>query len=189
VGAVAASVTTPDLVAVDDTGSSTTDNLTNKQTLTFTGTATTGSTVTLFEGATSLGSAVANATTGVYSVASSFLAEGAHTITATASKSGFTTGASPSSITVTIDVTAPPDPANVQSSAPGGNTARLTWTAVAGISYECKSDVSGFTAFTACASPKNFANNNDFKGTHDYTVRAVDAAGNVSPGVTKTQAV
>src|SRR5262249_12580736 len=52
---------TPDLLATADSGSSSTDNLTNHNTPTLVGTAVAGSTVTLFDGATQVGSVTADA--------------------------------------------------------------------------------------------------------------------------------
>ena len=70
---------TPDLEAASDTGRSDTDDLTNDTTPTFTGTAEVGSTVTLKEGATVLGTGIADGS-GNWSITSTALSEGDHTI-------------------------------------------------------------------------------------------------------------
>ena len=104
---VALSVSTPDLVSASDSGTSDTDNLTNVTTPTFTGTATAGSTVTLYDGSTPVGTAVATA--GSWSITSSALTGGAgtaHTLTASATLAGSTVSSS-GSLVVTVDTSAP----------------------------------------------------------------------------------
>src|SRR5207249_2122706 len=87
---------TPDLTT--DTGSSTTDNLTNDNTPTFAGTAEPGSTVTIYSDDTAVGSGVAVG--GEYSVTTSELADGPHAITAVA-----TDGAgNPSASSAALDI-------------------------------------------------------------------------------------
>src|SRR5205814_985419 len=75
-----AAPSTPDMTAGTDSGSSSTDNLTSNTTPTLTGTAEANSTVTLYDtdGTTVLGTATA--TGGNWSIASSALGEGAHTL-------------------------------------------------------------------------------------------------------------
>jgi hypothetical protein len=83
---VAAS-STPDLVAASDSGTSSTDNITKVVTPTFTGTADAGSTVTLLDGTTVIGTGAA-AADGTWTITSSVLASGTHSIAAEASVSG-----------------------------------------------------------------------------------------------------
>src|SRR5207245_718026 len=74
----------PDMTAATDAGSSSTDNLTNVPTPTFTGSgAEVGATVTLYDsnGTTVLGSGTADAS-GNWSITSSNLSSGSHTLTA-----------------------------------------------------------------------------------------------------------
>ncbi|QHK18939.1 hypothetical protein GU243_03275 [Pseudarthrobacter psychrotolerans] len=97
--------TAPFLAAASDTGSSSTDGITKVTTPTFTGTAETGSTVRLFDGVTQVGSVVA--ATGSYSIASSTLTNGTHTITATATDPTGNAGPASTGTTVTIDTIAP----------------------------------------------------------------------------------
>jgi hypothetical protein len=121
--AVALSVSTPDLLAADDSGTSNTDNLTNKTTPTFTGTATAGSSVSILEGATVLGTGTATAG-GTYSIAvtagqalSSSGATGTvHNISAKITSGA--TAVSPGSLAVTVDTTGPT--ANAVSTTPTG---------------------------------------------------------------------
>jgi uncharacterized repeat protein (TIGR02059 family) len=81
------------------------DNLTKVTTPTVTGTAEAGSTLTLKEGATVLGSTTV-AGDGTWSVTSSTLAPGAHTLSATATDAAGNTSAASTQV-VTIDTTAP----------------------------------------------------------------------------------
>jgi hypothetical protein len=98
---------TPDLTT--DTGSSGTDNITSASRPTFTGTGTVGSTVTVYDGAVSIGSAVVGAG-GTWSVTGptspAVLSDGVHSITARASLAALTS-ASSSALAVTVDTTAP----------------------------------------------------------------------------------
>ncbi|MDF2901251.1 MAG: hypothetical protein K0Q62_1310, partial [Phenylobacterium sp.] len=102
-----AAPSTPDLAAASDTGTSSSDNLTNSNTPTFTGTAESGSTVTLYDtdGTTELGTGVA--TGGSWSIQSSALAEGAHTMTAVATDTGGNISPVGGGLTITVDRTGP----------------------------------------------------------------------------------
>ncbi len=97
---------TPDLLAASDSGSSSTDNITNVTTPTFTGTAEIGDTVKLFDGATQVGSAVADGS-GNWTITSSTLSQAVHSITATATDVAGNTGIASGALSVTIDTTAP----------------------------------------------------------------------------------
>ncbi|HTB80040.1 MAG TPA: Ig-like domain-containing protein [Opitutaceae bacterium] len=102
-----AAPSTPDMTAGTDTGSSNSDNITANTTPTFTGTAESGSTVTLYDtdGTTVLGTATA--TGGNWSITSSALSEGGHTLTAKATDAAGNTSSASSGLSVTIDTTAP----------------------------------------------------------------------------------
>ena len=103
----------PELTAASDTGSSSTDGVTGDSTSTFTGTAEADSTVTLYAGGTPVGSGVA--TVGSYSItATSVLADGAHTVTATATDAAGNTGAASPGILITIDTERPAVTVNQQ---------------------------------------------------------------------------
>ncbi len=99
---------TPDMTVGTDSGSSSTDNITNDTTPTFTGTAEVGSTVTLYDtdGTTSLGSATTDGS-GNWSITSSALGAGAHTLTAKATDAAGNVSAASSGLSITIDTTAP----------------------------------------------------------------------------------
>ncbi|MTW06219.1 DUF4214 domain-containing protein, partial [Duganella ginsengisoli] len=98
---------TPDLDAGSDLGTSSTDNLTASLTPVLTGVAEAGSTVTLYDtdGTTVLGTGVA--TGGNWSITSSALGAGAHTVTAKATDAAGNTGSASPGLTVNIDATAP----------------------------------------------------------------------------------
>ena len=95
----------PVLDTSSDKGFSNADALTNVSTPTFTGTAENGATVTLYDGATAIGSAVA--TGGTWTITSSVLGEGSHAITAKLTDTAGNVGAASAATTVTIDTTAP----------------------------------------------------------------------------------
>jgi hypothetical protein len=79
------------------------DNITNDNTLTLTGTAEANSTVKVFDGATLLGSVAADGT-GAWTYTTAALANGAHSLTATATDAAGNSGAVSTAIPVTINV-------------------------------------------------------------------------------------
>lgn len=81
--------------------------LTNTTTPTITGTAEAGSTVTLYEGTSSLGTVTADATTGAWSLSSASLSEGSHTLSAMAVDLAGNSSSASSAFAVTIDTVAP----------------------------------------------------------------------------------
>ena len=85
------------------------DGITNDNTLTLTGTAEANATVKVYDGATLLGSAVANGS-GAWSYTTAALANGAHSLTATATDAAGNTGVASAALAVTIDTTAPVAP-------------------------------------------------------------------------------
>lgn len=98
-----------DVLASSDSGTSNTDNITSNNTPTVSGAgAEPGSTVTLYDtnGTTVLGTATADSS-GNWSVTTSALADGTHTLTAKVTDTAGNVGAASSSLTVTIDSTAP----------------------------------------------------------------------------------
>jgi len=100
-----AAPSTPDLIAASDSGSSSTDNITNVTTPTFSGAAEANSTVTVYDGATPVGTGTA--TGGAWTIATSALAGGSHSLTAAATDPAGNTGGASVALSVTIDVTAP----------------------------------------------------------------------------------
>ena len=112
---------TPVLDSASDSGSSNSDGITNVTTPEFTGTADAGTTVTLYDtnGTTVLGTTTADGS-GNWSITSTALSEGSHTITAKATDAASNQSSASSGVSVTIDtidptvlqVTAVPTPTN-----------------------------------------------------------------------------
>ncbi len=99
-------VGTPSLLPASDTGVSSSDNITKVTKPTFTGTAEAGATVSIFEGTTLLGTAVA--TGGAYSITlTTPLLDGQHIIVAKASDAAGNTSGATLPVVVTIDTVAP----------------------------------------------------------------------------------
>ena len=106
-----AAPTALDLDTASDTGNSTTDNLTMDDTPTISGTAEGNSIVTL---SSNVGGVIGSATAtagGTWSVTSSALADGTHSITATATDLAGNTSGSSTGLTIEIDTVAPAAPA------------------------------------------------------------------------------
>ena len=99
----------PDLTVASDSGASDTDNTTNISAPTFTGTADAGATVTLFDGATDIGSSQADAA-GLWSVATNALAAGSMRSPPRRPISQATSARRLGCSTVTIDTAAPVAP-------------------------------------------------------------------------------
>ncbi len=106
---IKAATSVPDLAASSDTGSSNSDNITSQTTPLFQGTADPGATVRLYDGVALIGTGVADLL-GAYAITSSKLADGSHTITATATDGLGNAFASQGSLSVTIDSTLPDRP-------------------------------------------------------------------------------
>jgi len=99
----------PDLIAASDSGSSSTDNITNITTPTFTGTAEANATVKIYDAGVEKGSALASGTT--YNVqATTPLSTGVRSITAKAMDAAGNLSAASSALSITIDTTAPAAP-------------------------------------------------------------------------------
>ena len=111
--------------------------ITNATALTLTGTAEANSTIKVYDGATLLGTATANGS-GAWSYTTAALANGAHSLTATATDAAGNTGIASAALVVTVDTTAPTAPAIAAFSTDSGtvgdgitndNTLTLTGTA------------------------------------------------------------
>jgi hypothetical protein len=96
---------TPVLDSASDSGASNGDGITSDTTPTFTGSADIGSIVSIYDGATLLGTAVAGA--GGWSFTSGVLGSGSHLITAVASDTAGNTSAASGALSITIDTVAP----------------------------------------------------------------------------------
>src|SRR5207245_2954810 len=91
---------TPDLATASDSGTSSTDNNTNVAAATYTGTAEAGSTVTIYSDGVAVGSGVAAG--GNYSITTSALVDGTHSITAKSEKRRVGTGATSGPLAVSV---------------------------------------------------------------------------------------
>src|SRR5439155_1428427 len=98
-----AAPSTPDLKASSDSGSFDSDDITSDSTPSFAGTAENGSSVQLFDGASGNNSGSASP----YSITTTTLADGNHSISAKATDLAGNTSAASGSLTVTIDTAAP----------------------------------------------------------------------------------
>ncbi|NOU52358.1 tandem-95 repeat protein [Pseudoalteromonas sp. JBTF-M23] len=190
---------TPDLATASDSGSSSTDNLTNDTTPTFTGTGTTGDTITIISSVDgSVGSAVVSS--GQWSITTSALSSGAHTITARASDTAGNVTDS-SGLSVTIDATAPTGvtAAIDQSKIDATNEAAMSFTltglegsGTGSFTYQISdgtSSVSSASAISITGSTQQVSSinvTNLAEGTLTLSVTATDIAGNASSAFTDT---
>jgi hypothetical protein len=185
----------PDLDTASDKGYSNSDDVTNVNTPTFTGTAESGSMVKILIDGVEKGSATA-ATDGSYKVTTSTLADGAHSATATATDAAGNTGGQSSALSFTIDTKAPVATAPVHSYAVPSRVAsasststvpvQLTWSGTdsgSGIDkYELQQSLDRGT-FAPVTSPTSSSLSQQLKpGTtlYKFQVRAEDKAGNAS---------
>jgi large repetitive protein len=180
----------PDMSSGTDSGTSSSDNLTKNTTPTFSGTAESGSTVTLYDtdGTTVLGTATA--TGGNWSITSSTLASGTHDISAKATDAAGNTSAASSVLHATIDTTAPTATALSTTT-----VVSSTATSTATIATLSATDSQAITYSLVAGNGTNDANNGSFSisgtslkvggssltaGTYKIYVAATDAAGNVA---------
>ncbi|HYC01803.1 MAG TPA: Ig-like domain-containing protein, partial [Azospirillaceae bacterium] len=181
------------LEAGSDTGASTSDKLTRTAAPTIKGTAEAGATVTLYDGATAVGTGTA-AGDGTWSITTNtLLSDGVHALTARATDKAGNTGIAAVALTITVDASAPAAPTGIAisvdtdtgaSSSDGITKAAqpvLTGTAEANASLvvfdggtQIATGTAGGDGAFSIALPNNFA-----AGTHSLTVQGTDAAGNV----------
>ena len=153
------------------------DHITNDNTLTLTGTAVANSTVNVFDGATPLGTATANAS-GAWSYTTGSLSNGTHNLTATDTVSGTTSTAS-TALSVTIDTTAPAAPSIVGNVVSSTNDVTLTGTAEANSTVKVYDGTTQLGTTTANGSGAwSLAKAALPAGNHSFTATATDAAGN-----------
>jgi large repetitive protein len=167
------------------------DNRTNDATPSFTGTGDIGSTIKLYEGATLLGSTTV-AADGTWSVTSSTLTDGAHSVatTSTDAAGNISTLATPT--TVTIDTTAPvaPSTANLAVTSDSGTvgdkltaiaTPTIVGTGEAGTTIRVYDDGTFLgTAIVAANGSWSFTTATLTDRVHPFTTTSTDASGNVS---------
>ncbi|UKJ77883.1 beta strand repeat-containing protein [Azospirillum brasilense] len=172
------------------------DRLTNNTTPTITGSAASGATVVLYRGATAIGTATATGGLWTITPTGSTLAQGSHTLTATATREGSTSQAS-TAFTLTIDTTAPNAPAVTSAALTNSTTPTLTGTAeanstvtvtVGGATYTttAASGTGAWSVNLSSATPASGTLSLNANGTNPVSVTATDAAGNVSSAGTQT---
>jgi len=187
-----AAPTVLDLAAASDTGASDSDNVTGDSTPTITGKTEANATIELFSGATKIGSAKADGA-GVWSITTSALSDGAHTLTATATDLAGNTGAASSALAITVDTIAPAAPSapnmTVGSDSGASNTDDVTNVAmpVFNGTAEAGATVELFDGATKVGSAKadgtgkwTIKSSALLDGTRTVTAKATDLAGNVS---------
>ena len=165
------------------------DGITNDNTLTLTGTAEANSTVKVYDGATLLGTVTANGS-GAWSYTTAALANGSHSLTATATDAAGNTSAATATLNVTVDTAAPNTPAIAAFSSDSGtvgdgitadNTLTLTGTAEANSTVKVYDGATLLGAVTANGSGAwSYTTAALANGTHSLTATATDAAGNTS---------
>ena len=106
--AAPAAPSTPDLVNASDSGLSITDDVTNDSTPTVSGAAEANASVTVFVGATSVGSG--GVVSGAWSITTSTLADGVASVTARATDLAGNQSAASAALAITVDTVAPSPP-------------------------------------------------------------------------------
>ena len=142
--------------------------------VTVVGTAMPGSSVEVFDGASSKGLTAADGA-GSWTRTLSGVADGSHTYTAKATDAAGNTSTASSARTVTVDTIAPNTTITAQPPNPSSQTsASFSFSSTeAGSSFQCSLDGAGFSA---CTSPQGYTGLAD--GAHTFEVRAIDPAGN-----------
>ncbi len=155
------------------------DHTTNDNTVTLTGTAVAGSTVTVFDGTTKLGTATVGSN-GAWNYTTAALTDGKHSLTATDTVSGKTSVAS-SAATLTIDTHAPTTPVLVSDSVVNTNHVLVSGTAEANSSITVYDGTAAVgTAMVGSNGAWSFTTGALTTGSHVLTATATDAAGNTS---------
>ncbi len=182
----------PDLTAASDSGSSSSDRITNVTTPTVTGTAEPGSTVSIFDGRALVGSALTTEA-GVYSVVTSTLDAGVHVLRATATDPAGNSSRTSAETDVTIDTAAPVTPpapvltaasdSGISSSDQITNVTTPTFTG----SAEADATITLFNTSTAVGTATasgtgsyDVTSSTLTDGVKTITITATDVAGNVS---------
>ncbi|WP_375775342.1 Ig-like domain-containing protein [Bradyrhizobium sp. ma5] len=154
-----------------------------------TGSAEAGSTVTVYDGATKLGTAAADATTGAWSFTLGHLADGSHSLTATATDAAGNTGVASSALAFNVDTQAPVAPTGLADASIASGyvnaandtaTQKLTGSAEAGstVTVYDGSTLLGTVAADATTGAWSFTLGHLADGSHSLTATATDAAGN-----------
>ncbi|MEH2588309.1 Ig-like domain-containing protein [Bradyrhizobium sp. AZCC 1721] len=163
----------------NDTGAAG-DGITSDNTLQLKGTAAANSTVKIYDGSTQIGTTTASST-GSWDYITSVLTNAKHVLTATATTSSGQTSAASGAVTVTVDTLAPTAPALSSNAIVNTNQVKLSGTAEANstVTVYDGTTVVG-TGTTNSTGAWSVTTNALSTGTHALTVKAADAAGNVS---------
>jgi hypothetical protein len=165
------------------------DGITNAASLKLVGTATAGSTVTVFDGATKLGKATADAN-GAWSFTTKHLKDATHSFTAKETDASGQTSEASSVFKVTVDTVAPakpkitsfsPDTGTVGDGITSANHLTLVGTAEAGSTvkmFDGKTEIG--TAKVSASGAWSFQTAQLSDGTHNFSARDTDTAGNTS---------
>src|SRR5262249_47412188 len=148
----------------------------------FSGTAEAGSTVTLFDGATQIGTGTADAS-GNWSITSSTLSQGTHSITAKATDLAGNTSVASGALSVSIDTAAPSAPSipTTSTDITTVTTPVFSGTAEAGSTLTLFDSAPQIGTGTANASlTMSITSSTLSQGTHSITAKATDLAGNTS---------
>ncbi|MBI3673274.1 MAG: tandem-95 repeat protein, partial [Rhizobiales bacterium] len=173
-----------------DTGTSNSDLLTKDTTPTLTGTAESGASVAVYDGAGLLGQTTADGS-GNWTYTTGILGDGLHNLTATATDVAGNLGPASANLAVTIDTAAPAvptialDPASDTGTAGDGitadNTPTFNGTAVAGSSIAIYDGANLLGQTTANGAGNwSFTTGSLGDGGHNFTAKAGDGAGNQS---------
>ena len=182
----------PDLTAGSDSGASSTDNITNVTTPTFTGTAEPDATVEMLVGGVVAATTIA-AADGSYTATipgGAAFPNGTASVTARATDPSDNVGPVSGALSMVVDTAAPVLPAITSNPGAAGNSTSLTWafSGEANARFTCVLSRPGTTALTdnPCSSPRtyNVATNND--GTYTFRVSQQDQAGNTSGGASSS---
>ncbi|MDR6306434.1 hypothetical protein GGQ85_004166 [Nitrobacter vulgaris] len=178
----------PKIVSFSSDSGKVGDFITSDNSLTLNGTATANSTVTLYDKGGKIGTATSDGT-GAWSFKTATLTDGAHNLTATDTNSVGKTSAASEAVSVTIDTHAPTAPKmgiySTSGTAVSGTTANndfiLKGTAEASSTVKIfDADKQIGTATTNSSGAWSFEATDLANGGHNFTSKAMDAAGNTS---------
>ncbi|HEY6529658.1 MAG TPA: DUF4347 domain-containing protein, partial [Cellvibrionaceae bacterium] len=187
---------TPDLTSGSDSGTSSSDDITNTTTPIFTGSAEVNAIVTLYDtdGTTSVGSTTADGS-GNWSITASTMTEGAHTVTTKVTDAAGNTSVASTGLSITIDTTAPSAPTGLDLVAASDsgysnsdNITNKTTPTINGTGAANQTvtlyDTDGTTVLgssTVNGSGKwSLTSTKLSEGTHSVSAKITDIAGNVS---------
>ena len=179
----------PKIVSYSNDSGTKGDGITNDNTIALSGTAAANGTVKVFDGATQIGTAKADAS-GAWTYTTATLSDGNHSLTAKVTDASGTTSAASSALSLTIDTTAPNAPKFGSFSTDGklvtDGVAHVDHVTLTG-SAEANSTVKLFDGTTQIGTAKadangawNYLASNLSDGNHAFTSKAMDTAGNTS---------